>query len=200
MSTTENAVPQGIQIADAATAIQDLGVPAPLSGTLQRVQDDTGAASSLYLSTVKVQVGSATQPGSFLAEVPLSDANGAGFIVGNSAQSNLRLGSHANYSWIQSHGNKPLELNPIGNTVAIGSAGNINVGIGTSSPQARLDVNGSVRATSLTVSGALSVGALTIAGAGLKITGVPSATTAPAGGSTLKVLFVDPATGSLYAL
>jgi hypothetical protein len=199
MSTTENAVPQGIEIADVTTGIQDLGVPTALSGTLQRVQDDTGVASAMYLSTAKLQVGSADQRASFQAMVPLSDANGAGCIIGDS-NVNLRLGVNANYAWIQSHGSKPLELNPIGNTVAIGSAGNINVGIGTSSPQARLDVNGSVRAGSLTVAGALNVGSLTIAGQGLKITAVPSATTAPGGGSTLKVLFVDPATGSLYAL
>ncbi|MFI0960705.1 LamG domain-containing protein [Streptomyces sp. NPDC021080] len=38
--------------------------------------------------------------------------------------SNLRMGYDTTYSWIQSHGLKPLALNPIGN----------NVGIGTTSP------------------------------------------------------------------
>lgn len=47
------------------------------------------------------------------------DANGHALTVGN-----LRLGSHADYAWMQSHGGKPLSINPIGN----------NVGIGTTSP------------------------------------------------------------------
>jgi hypothetical protein len=200
MSITENAVPQGIEISAAALAIQDLGVPAPLSGTLQRVQDDSGVASAMYLSTSKLQAGSLAEPSAFQVQVPFNDPSGPSFIIGDASRSNLRMGVDPNYSWIQSHGNKPLEVNPVGNNVVIGSISAASVGIGTATPQARLDVNGSVRATSLTVTGALSVGSLTIAGPGLRITGVPSATTAPTGGSTLKVLFVDPATGSLYAL
>jgi hypothetical protein len=200
MSTTENAVPQGIEISSAALAIQDLGVPAPLSGTLQRVQDDSGVASSMFLSTNRMVLGTATETASFQVQVPFSDVNGPYFVIGDHTRSNLRMGVDPNYSWIQSHGNKPLQVNPVGNNVLIGSTSTASVGIGTAAPQAKLDVNGSVRATSLTVTGALSVGALTIAGQGLKITGVPSATTAPTGGSTLKVLFVDPDTGSLYAL
>ncbi|WP_405888991.1 LamG domain-containing protein [Streptomyces sp. NBC_01136] len=45
--------------------------------------------------------------------------------------SNLRMGYDTTYSWIQSHGIKPLALNPIGN----------NVGIGTTSPPNPLTVS-----------------------------------------------------------
>jgi hypothetical protein len=63
------------------------------------------------------------------------DANGNTLILGPtgiSAQANLRLGYHADYSWIQSHGSRPLAINPLSN----------NVGIGTVSPRARLEVSG----------------------------------------------------------
>ncbi len=55
------------------------------------------------------------------------------FIIGpanQSNQANLRLGVHQDYSWIQSHGSKPLSINSIGN----------NVGIGNSDPQCKLHI------------------------------------------------------------
>ncbi len=58
------------------------------------------------------------------------DANGKNLVLGPTHSSNLRLGYHSNYSWIQSHGSKPLAINPIGN----------NVGIGTTTPSCKLDV------------------------------------------------------------
>ncbi|MCB0207856.1 MAG: hypothetical protein KDJ52_00920 [Anaerolineae bacterium] len=58
------------------------------------------------------------------------NAEGNTLILGPTNASNLRLGYHAGYSWIQSHGAKPLAINPVGN----------NVGIGTESPAAKLDV------------------------------------------------------------
>ncbi len=55
--------------------------------------------------------------GSMYANVPTSDANGQQIVIGNINESNLRLGRHADYSWIQSHAGKPLKLNPLGNQV-----------------------------------------------------------------------------------
>jgi hypothetical protein len=60
------------------------------------------------------------------------DANGNALIIGPSNAPHLRLGYHQNYSWVQSHGSKPLALNPIGN----------NVGVGITNPQAKLHVAG----------------------------------------------------------
>ena len=45
------------------------------------------------------------------------DANSEQLIIGRTDRSNLRLGKAADYSWIQSHGSKPLKLNPVGNEV-----------------------------------------------------------------------------------
>lgn len=69
------------------------------------------------------------------------DPNGGALIIGPTSSANLRMGHNSTYSWIQSHGSKPLSINAIGN----------NVGIGTNSPQAKLDVNGNVRANALNV-------------------------------------------------
>ncbi len=60
------------------------------------------------------------------------DATGNTLILGPTSASNLRLGYNQDYSWVQSHGSKPLAINPIGN----------NVGIGTTDPKAKLTVNG----------------------------------------------------------
>lgn len=45
---------------------------------------------------------------------------------------NVRIGAHNDYAWIQSHCANPLSMNPLGN----------NVGIGISNPKAKLHVNG----------------------------------------------------------
>jgi hypothetical protein len=62
------------------------------------------------------------------------DANGGGALaLGKLNASNLRLGYHTDYTWIQSHGGKPLQLNPAGNGVGVGI---------TSAPRAKLEVGG----------------------------------------------------------
>ncbi|MFJ6837093.1 LamG domain-containing protein [Streptomyces sp. NPDC091209] len=71
------------------------------------------------------------------AKLQLVDAPGAPdtgcLILGptDGYNSNLRMGYNTAYSWIQSHGLKPLALNPIGN----------NVGIGTTTPPNPLTVS-----------------------------------------------------------
>ncbi len=115
------------------------------------------------------------------------DAGGNTLILGPTNQSNLRLGYHQDYSWVQSHGSKPLAINPLGN----------NVGIGTTSPTVKLEVNGAVKATSfvgdgsgltgidaLSQAGGTLSGALTIEDA-LTVNGTVTATTFEGDGSAL---------------
>jgi hypothetical protein len=65
-----------------------------------------------------------------------TDSGGNTLILGPTNQSNLRLGYHQNYSWIQSHGGKPLVINAFGNNVAIGTS--------TPDPNAKLTVKGTI--------------------------------------------------------
>ncbi|HBB33208.1 MAG TPA: hypothetical protein DDZ80_08515 [Cyanobacteria bacterium UBA8803] len=67
-----------------------------------------------------------------------------------------------------------------------------NVGIGTLTPSATLDVNGSIKAKGLDLSGPL-----TISSGDLTLKDLPDASTAPAG-ANLEVLVVDKATGKVY--
>ena len=55
-----------------------------------------------------------------------SDATGEQLTIGTTNESNLRLGRHADYSWIQSHGAKPLKINPLGNQVHVSDIGSDN--------------------------------------------------------------------------
>lgn len=81
-----------------------------------------------------VGVGTATPEGKLQVIDTNQDANGGTLILGSINASNLRLGYHQNYSWVQSHGGKPLAINPVGNSV----------GVGTATAQAKLAVNGGV--------------------------------------------------------
>ncbi|MBT1699064.1 tail fiber domain-containing protein [Fulvivirgaceae bacterium PWU4] len=84
------------------------------------IQDGTG----------KVGIGITSPLGKLHIINRSEDANGSALVLGYDGTSNLRLGYHDEYSWIQSHGGKSLAINPIGN----------NVGIGITNPSARLHV------------------------------------------------------------
>ena len=104
----------------------------------------------LVLNSVGNNVGvGVTDPGAKLHIVNTNqDANGNSLIIGPTTQSNLRLGYNQNYSWIQSHGSKPLAINSIGN----------NVGIGTTDPGAyKLNVQGDTLVSGAAHSGALEI-------------------------------------------
>jgi hypothetical protein len=68
------------------------------------------------------------------------NAHGNALIIGPTTQANLRLGYHQDYSWIQSHGLKPLAINPVGNNVAIGTASFGDVKLAVSSFQNHLQL------------------------------------------------------------
>jgi Concanavalin A-like lectin/glucanases superfamily len=78
-----------------------------------------------------VGVGTAIPEGRLQIIDANEDSNGTTLILGPTAQSNLRLGYHQDYSWIQSHGSKPLSINALGN----------GVGVGTTTPGSRLTVS-----------------------------------------------------------
>lgn len=83
--------------------------------------------------TGNVGIGTATPVGKLQIINGNQDAHGNTLVLGPTDHSNLRLGYHQDYSWIQSHGNKPLVLNPAGH----------NVGIGTHNPDSyKLKVEG----------------------------------------------------------
>jgi hypothetical protein len=69
----------------------------------------------------KVGIGTADPQAKLQIVHANQDPNGGALILGPTDQSNLRLGYNLNYSWIQSHGNKPLSINSIGNRVGIGT-------------------------------------------------------------------------------
>jgi len=70
-------------------------------------------------SSGNVGIGTSSPVGKVQIINAPQDANGNTLILGPTTASNLRLGYHDNYSWIQSHGSKPLWINPIGNEVFI---------------------------------------------------------------------------------
>lgn len=73
-----------------------------------------------------------TIKGSLSIVVPQpQEPSGQILVLGPTNASNLRLGYHQDYSWIQSHGSKPLLINRLGNNIGIGS---------TINPVASLDI------------------------------------------------------------
>ncbi|MDB4948789.1 MAG: uncharacterized protein JWM27_1438 [Gemmatimonadetes bacterium] len=70
------------------------------------------------------------------------DSNGNALVIGPTSGANLRMGYADGYSWIQSHGSRPLRINDIGNDVVLAASSAGKVGVGTASPQARLHVVG----------------------------------------------------------
>jgi hypothetical protein len=109
--------------------------------------------SNTYLSSGGGRVGiGTTSPAAKLQIInKAEDSNGYTLILGPITSANLRLGYNKDYSWIQSHGAKPLRINELGNNTIL----NLNkgsVGIGTESPGSdKLAVNGSIRAKEIKV-------------------------------------------------
>ncbi|MBU0656038.1 MAG: hypothetical protein KJ914_13040 [Gammaproteobacteria bacterium] len=122
----------------------------------QPIKDSQGSESALYLSKNNVCIGTEPYPRAKLHIVDTpKDSNGNIVIIGDTNSSNLRLGYHKDYTWIQSHGLKPLFINELGNNTIINKT-NGNVGIGTNSPLYKLDVHGTIKAKDIILSGVSS--------------------------------------------
>jgi len=115
----------------------------------QNVKDASGQESALALSNNYVCIGHETFPKARLHIVDCPrDSNGNTLILGDTSSSNLRLGYHEEYSWIQSHGLKPLYINELGNDVIFNKAAG-NIGVGVLEPTSKLEVDGDVKAKGL---------------------------------------------------
>jgi hypothetical protein len=119
----------------------------------------------------------------------------AGLIVGDTSSTNLRMGTLVgSYSWIQSHGGKPLYMNSLGNNVIFNRDGG-SVGIGSTAPQEKLDVNGSIRGSGYLYSTAGGASQTYLSSGGLWGNGDISLT--PAQGRTLFLTNLGGASGTL---
>ena len=111
-----------------------------------------GKPLSINPGRSRVGIGTTTPEAPLQIVNQNQDANGGTLVLGPQSQSNLRLGYHSGYSWIQSHGLRPLAINPLGN----------NVGIGTTNPAAPLHVAGSVRTDFITLGPSLGKNKLSV--------------------------------------
>lgn len=109
------------------------------NGLVEKVEErDHEIVNTLTITDGNVGIGTDTPTAKLHIVGENTDANGEILVIGPTNQSNLRLGHHADYSWVQSHGSKPLAINPKGN----------NVGIGTTTPAQKLHVNGGLQVES----------------------------------------------------
>jgi hypothetical protein len=138
---TEIAVDAPLRVTSGTTqALHTLSVDGPLTvaGTSSLNGNVTigtvTTAATLTVNGATTLNGTTTLKSSFSVNQAATDANGGDLYLGEPHSSHLRLGHHADYSWAQSHGSKPLAINPLGN----------NVGIGMTAPAARLSVAVSV--------------------------------------------------------
>src|SRR5262249_29201382 len=150
-----------LKISMAPLPAYELAVATPLSSARQTVQDEDGNNSALQLATDFVAVRTPTAAAGFQAFPPSADEHAAALVIGTTASTNLRMAFNlaGGYSWIQSHGSKPLYINTIGNNVSIARPG-ASVGIGTKTPTATLEVNGSLKVTGLPLATAVNLATL----------------------------------------
>jgi hypothetical protein len=175
----------------AAVGSVDLTLPGTIGAQPQYVQDQFGNQSPLSVGSGNVGVGT---------NAPISTLT----VLGGGSPPLVVQGSSQNYAMLGLLGDGAAQMWQLQATnmgspqfriaypqndpwMVIQPTG--EVGIGTQSPQAKLDVNGTIRATGLSINGPLSLQGNTLA-----ITGL---TTPPSGVSTID-LVVDPNTGRIY--
>ena len=108
------------------------------SGGVPRITVDAPSGGEVFsiVNGGNVGIGTTSPNGKLHISTASGDSNSSdnALIIGGpincTGNTNLRLGCHNDYAWIQSHCGEPLVLNPAGN----------NVGIGTTSPQSLLQV------------------------------------------------------------
>jgi hypothetical protein len=195
MSTTIDAAPT-IDAELASKPGVNLVVDNDIGTGLQAVRGpEATQVSALSLATGGAAVGSDAVPATFRvvapAETPPPSYASIEFAgqPGDGVKRRIGVGNAKDYAWLQSYENRPLYLNPIGNDVVIGTSDELplssRVGIKTNSPQADLDVNGSLRTRTLEVTGSFAM------------RGIKQIADAPDKGR-LRSLAVDPTTGTLY--
>lgn len=111
------AVEQGLKVSGGLNVADG---PAVLGGALE-AQGGAVVAGGLNVSGAAQLDDTLTVSGPVSVLTPGGDATGGDLTLGDRSGSNLRLGHDAGYSWVQSHGSKPLAINPLGNGVAIGA-------------------------------------------------------------------------------
>lgn len=143
-----------IVVADASGVLSATTVSSSLvggSGTVNRVAKFTATGtvgdSQIFDNGTSVGIGTTT-PSTKLTISGSDDAAATGVLeITTSGGTNLKIGGNTTYSWIQSHQSKPLYINILGNNTII-NGGTGNVGIGTTTPAFKLDVNGAVNTNS----------------------------------------------------
>jgi hypothetical protein len=91
---------------------------------------DKSDSAGIYYSAGSVTIGAANKGATLQILNKNQDASGDTLILGRTDGAHLRVGYHADYSWMQSGGARPLAINPLGGAV----------GIGTPSPGATLHI------------------------------------------------------------
>ena len=132
-TTTTTTINSRLKVNDTIVATAFEGDGSALTGISSGGQW-TESSGNIYRSSGRVGIGTTIPDGKLHISTASGDHNSTdnSLIIGGptscTGNTNLRLGCHNDYAWIQSHCGEPLCLNPAGN----------NVGVNTSNPQSGL--------------------------------------------------------------
>lgn len=149
-----------IDFGDSSTRSQIRGGYGPGGGgDITFMTDTTGGTPTdrMYIgNNGNVGIGTTTPSNKLTVESTNITGSGNvaeyGLALTDGSNTRFTIGQDANYNYIQTWNSKPLAINTEGNNTLI-NTGSGNVGIGTSSPNTKLHVNGSSPAISLQNSG-----------------------------------------------